>query len=113
MTPHPDLMLNGEPSERINRMERMRARLGLLFVLMLLLGSTLAHARPIQDQSPAAVQEPKLMERAWGWLASVFERAGSFIDPLGGGDSGHSVPSGQVQTDGGSFIDPLGLGGGS
>jgi hypothetical protein len=94
-------------------MERMSVRLGVLAVLVLLAGPSLAHARPSpsvdQNKASAVDREPKLLERAWSWVVSVFEKGGSFIDPSGGGDVqniGH--PPGTVTTDGGSFIDPSG-----
>ena len=93
-------------------MERMRLRLGLLVLIALLVGPGLAHAQPSSDQSQeraAAHQQPSLLAEVWHWAASVFLKAGSFIDPLG-----VNPPSGQQpstnQIDAGSFIDPLGNG---
>jgi hypothetical protein len=105
----PISMVGGGTSERIKRMNSMRLRLGLFVLLALLAGPGLAHARPSRDESPRMVEEPRLSEgmvRAWSWLVSTFQKAGSFIDPLGV----HPPQStgSPVQPDAGSFIDPLG-----
>jgi len=100
-------------------MDRMRVRLGLLMVLVLLAGPGLAHARPSLDQGPAVTptHEARFLDRAWGWLVSAFEKAGSFIDPAGeGGQSIGAPPAspngpGTILPDAGSFIDPAGNGG--
>lgn len=96
-------------------MNPMRVRLGLLVVSALLVGPGLVHARPSVDERAATIRavevEPSALVRAWGWLTSMFGKAGSFIDPLGGGgESGHSTPVGGATPDAGSFIDPLGGG---
>ena len=106
-------MVGGGTSERMKRMNRMRSRLGLLVLFVLLVGPGLAHARPLAaDQGPVAVQEAGHeagpLDRAWHWVATIFMKAGSFIDPLG--VKPPSAPATTDQIDAGSFIDPLGNG---
>jgi hypothetical protein len=92
-------------------MNRMRVRLWLLVMLVLLVGPGLVHARPATEERTVAVKaaEPSALGRTWGWIVSIFGKVGSFIDPLGGGESNPS--SGATSNiDVGSFIDPLGGG---
>lgn len=95
-------------------MYRMRVRLGLLVMVVLLIVPGLVHARPAADEGPTVkvavkAEEPGFLAQAWTWLVSVFDNAGSFIDPLGTGD-GHNSIGGTALPDAGSFIDPLGGG---
>jgi hypothetical protein len=99
-------MVGGGTSERIKRMNSMRLRFGLFVLLALLVGPGLAHARPSRDESPAVAQEARLLDRTWSWLVSVYQKAGSFIDPLGVHPP--QSPGGPIHPDAGSFIDPLG-----
>jgi hypothetical protein len=87
----------------------MRLRFGLFVLLALLVGPGLAHARPSRDESPAVAHEARLLDRTWSWLVSVFQKAGSFIDPAGTLLPSVAHPSSNsVQIDAGSFIDPAG-----
>jgi hypothetical protein len=104
-------MVGGGTSERIKRMNSMRLRLGLFVLLALLAGPGLAHARPSRDESPRMAEEPRLSEgvvRAWSWLVSAFQKAGSFIDPAGMPLPHVTQPSNGASIDAGSFIDPAG-----
>jgi hypothetical protein len=82
----------------------------VLLVLVLLAGAGSAHAVPAAE-SPreAKLQNPLVL--AWDWMASVFDKVGSFIDPNGGelnpNPQDRTTSSG-MGTDVGSFIDPNG-----
>jgi|GEM_PF-3839610 len=91
-------------------MNDLRLRLGLLVLLVLLVVPGLAHAKPLGEQGPAVTHEVgqvSVLDRAWHWVASVFMKAGSFIDPAGI-DGGHNQPATVNGMDAGSFIDPAG-----
>jgi len=92
----------------------MRVRLGLLVVSALLVGPGLVHARPSVDERAATIRavevEPSALVRAWGWLTSMFGKAGSFIDPNGVVVPTGATPTNGATTDAGSFIDPNGNG---
>jgi hypothetical protein len=107
-------MVGGGTFERIKRMNRMRVRLGLFVMLVLLVGTGAAHARPSIDRGEkrvaAVTAEAGFLVRAWSWLTAMVGQGGSFIDPLGGLVPGTASPTsnGRDGLDGGSFIDPLG-----
>jgi hypothetical protein len=91
-------------------MNGLRLRLGLLVLLVLLVLPGLAHAKPLAEEGRTATHEAgqvSVLDRALHWVAAVFMKAGSFIDPAGI-DGGHSQPTVVNGIDAGSFIDPAG-----
>lgn len=104
-------MVGGGTFERIKRMNRMRVRLGLFVMLVLLVGTGAAQARPSIDRGErvaAVTAEASFLVRAWSWLTAMVGQAGSFIDPLGTSGPSGARPAGGDGLDAGSFIDPLG-----
>lgn len=79
----------------------------VLLVLVLLAGAGSAQALPAVEDSrdEARFQNPLVL--AWDWMASLFEKAGVFIDP-NGSDGPQSEPGGEMNLDAGVFIDPNG-----
>lgn len=75
-----------------------------LLVFVLLAGAGTAQALPaIEGPQEVNVQNPLVL--AWDWVASLFEKAGVFIDP-NGSDGPEAQPGDGV--DAGVFIDPNG-----
>jgi hypothetical protein len=80
-----------------------------LLVFVLLAGASTAQALPaVEGPQEVRLQNPLVL--AWDWMASLFEKAGSFIDPNGGSlnpvDDPRTVSG--TSSDAGSFIDPNG-----
>lgn len=83
----------------------------VLLVFVLLAGAGSAQALPtVEGSREAQCQNPLVF--AWDWMASLLEKAGSFIDP--DGDSVNplgpdpTAPASGARHDAGSFIDPDG-----
>lgn len=75
-----------------------------LLVFVLLAGAGTAQALPaVEGPQEARTQNPLVL--VWDWMASLFEKAGVFIDP-NGSDGPHAEPGDSV--DAGVFIDPNG-----
>ena len=76
-----------------------------LLVFVLLAGAGTAQALPaVEGPQEARTQNPLVL--AWDWMASLFDKVGSFIDPNGG--ELNPDPDERTATDVGSFIDPNG-----
>jgi hypothetical protein len=80
-----------------------------LLVFVLLAGASTAQALPaVEGPQEVRLQNPLVL--AWDWMASLFNKVGSFIDPNGG--SLNPNPDDRTATgtatDVGSFIDPNG-----
>ena len=76
-----------------------------LLVFVLLAGAGTAQALPaVEGPQEARIQNPLVL--VWDWMASLFDKVGSFIDPNGGELS--PDPDERHATDVGSFIDPNG-----
>lgn len=80
-----------------------------LLVFVLLAGAGTAQALPaVEGPQEARLQNSLVL--VWDWMASLFEKAGSFIDP--DGNSSHPLDpdptSSGTSVDAGSFIDPDG-----
>lgn len=83
----------------------------VLLVFVLLAGAGSAQAVPAAEgPREARFQNPLVF--AWDWMASVFDKVGSFIDP-NGGEGLNPNPEDRTTSSGmgadvGSFIDPNG-----
>lgn len=83
-----------------------------LLVFLLLSGAGTAQALPaVEGAQEVRLQNPLVL--AWDWMASLFEKAGSFIDPDGDSlnplDPNPTAPASGTAADAGSFIDPDGI----
>lgn len=78
----------------------------VLLIFVLVAGASSAQALPIsEDPREVRLQNPLVL--VWDWMASLFEKAGSFIDP--DGNSSYPIdPDAATAIDAGSFIDPDG-----
>ena len=79
-----------------------------LLVFVLLAGAGTAQALPAVGPQEVTVQNPLVL--VWDWIASLFDKAGSFIDPNGGSLNPVDDPrtASGTSSDAGSFIDPNG-----
>lgn len=81
----------------------------VLLVLVLLAGAGSVQAMPAEDSREARFQNPLVL--AWSWMAAIFDKVGSFIDPNGGElnpNPGDRTTASGTDPDVGSFIDPNG-----
>ena len=77
-----------------------------LLVFVLLAGASTAQALPaVEGPQEVRLQNPLVL--AWDWMASLFEKAGAFIDP-NGSDGPEANPVSGTSIDAGAFIDPNG-----
>ncbi|HSK79978.1 MAG TPA: hypothetical protein VLQ45_26230 [Thermoanaerobaculia bacterium] len=80
-----------------------------LLVFVLLAGAGTAQALPaVEGPQEITVQNPLVL--VWDWIASLFDKNSSFIDPNGGSlnPNPDERTSTTTATDNGSFIDPNG-----
>jgi hypothetical protein len=89
-------------------MSRTFRRLTAVLILALLAGAGAAQALPAKAKGPDRPHFQNPLASAWSWVASIVEKAGSFIDPNGNWLT--PVPSDPATTavEAGSFIDPNG-----
>lgn len=96
-------------------MSRTFRRLTAVLILALLAGAGAAQALPAAKvKGPDSTRFENPLANVWGWVMSIVEKAGSFIDPDGGpkalpDPTDPTAPSGMTAVgEAGSFIDPDG-----
>jgi hypothetical protein len=78
----------------------------VLLIFVLVAGAGSVQALPATE-GPREVRLQNPLVLVWDWMASLFEKAGVFIDP-NGYDGPHVEPGSGMNTEAGVFIDPNG-----